>query len=568
MRLIKKYTFLSLFISLILYWGSEREVYAVSFIFSQTISNPTPVAGDNFGYSISSSGTQLLIGTPGFEPVLSNLNNVGRAYLYDSNGALVKTFNNPSQTSGNQFGSSVGFSVKSNVPTFAVGEPHNESKGADSGTINLFDLNATLIRSIDNPDLPAVAVGDLFGNSISVIGTNILIGAPQNDPGASNAGSAYLFNSDGAILKTFNNPQATQEGQFGFSVALQEGGNFLIGAPGNSSGAGAAYLFSPTGALLKTFENPTPDAGDQFGFSVATIEGNIVIGAPNDDTGASNAGSAYLFSSTTGLPLQTYNNPAAGIDDRFGYSVDGLGNNVFIGAPFDDPGGVIDLGTAYAFNSSGNLLSTINNPSPAANDQFGFSIGIEEFGGVIAIGAPGDNPGAAAGAGAVHLFSPDSNTYAGGPIAFAGGPTALGGGSVVFNNVSIEGTTNTALATPSNTIAQNGWHFVHFNPPIFYKITTTATFTGKKTLTFHVDPSKIPMGLGTADLRGIHVFSNGSFRIIKPNSFDDDDDTFDFEDEDEDDDLGEGFGVVVNPEPATLLLLGLALLGLLPLRKK
>ena len=59
-------------------------------------------------------------------------------------------------------------------------------------------------------------------------------------------------------------------------------------------------------ANMQTINNPTPSDFDAFGRSVAIDGDNLLIGAYQDDTGATNAGSAYLFDASGNL-LQTIN---------------------------------------------------------------------------------------------------------------------------------------------------------------------------------------------------------------------------------------------------------------------
>lgn len=47
---------------------------------------------------------------------------------------------------------------------------------------------------------------------------------------------------------------------------------------------------------MQTFDNPTPQNFDYFGYSVAVSGDLALIGAHGDNTGASSAGSAYLYS--------------------------------------------------------------------------------------------------------------------------------------------------------------------------------------------------------------------------------------------------------------------------------
>ena len=46
------------------------------------------------------------------------------------------------------------------------------------------------------------------------------------------------------------------------------------------------------GDLLQTLNNPTPGTSDYFGLSVSVSGNTVVVGAPYDNTGATDAGSA------------------------------------------------------------------------------------------------------------------------------------------------------------------------------------------------------------------------------------------------------------------------------------
>jgi hypothetical protein len=162
---------------------------------------------------------------------------------------------------------------------------------------------------------------------------------------------AYVFNSaTGNLMHTFQSPQYPIDDYFGTSVAML-GNNVLVGAPGYWDGSGhipgATYLFDgTTGQLLHTFVDPAGQASDLFGTSVVALGENILIGAPRDDTVASDAGAAYLFDSTGNL-LRTYYDPAGQPVDMFGYSVAAVGNDALIGAP-GVPGGYA-TGAVYLF---------------------------------------------------------------------------------------------------------------------------------------------------------------------------------------------------------------------------
>ncbi|MFM7905904.1 MAG: FG-GAP repeat protein [Microcystis sp.] len=89
---------------------------------------------------------------------------------------------------------------------------------------------------------------------------------------------------------------------------------------------------------------------DNFGYSVSLSGTSALIGAPFDNTSASLTGSAYLFDTTTGNLLQTFNNPTPEYYDNFGNSVSLSGISALIGAPFDNTSAT-DAGSAYLYQT-------------------------------------------------------------------------------------------------------------------------------------------------------------------------------------------------------------------------
>jgi hypothetical protein len=125
------------------------------------------------------------------------------------------------------------------------------------------------------------------------------------------------------------------------------------------------------------------------------------VAAYNDDTGAVDSGAAYLFDSSTGALLHTFLNPTPAAGDWFGMCVAGVGNNALIGALYDDTAGV-DAGAAYLFNgSTGNLLQTFLNPAPVAGENMGMSVAA--LGNNVLLGAYRANIGGTE-VGAAYLF--------------------------------------------------------------------------------------------------------------------------------------------------------------------
>jgi hypothetical protein len=98
---------------------------------------------------------------------------------------------------------------------------------------------------------------------------------------------------------------------------------------------------------------------------------------------------------------QTIDNPTPAFNDEFGLSIALSGGQVLVGAAQDDEGAE-DSGAAHLFDAAtGALLQTFVNPTPAFNDRFGSSVALS--GGQALIGAYFD-AGGATHSGAAYLF--------------------------------------------------------------------------------------------------------------------------------------------------------------------
>ena len=258
----------------------------------QTFDDPTVTVQDLFGFSVALDGNNVLVGAFGDD---TNGINVGQAHLFDATtGALLQTFDDPTLTGQDHFGHSVALDGNNVL----IGASRDNTNGGLVGQAHLFDATTgALLQTFDDP---TVTVQDLFGSSVALDGNNVLIGAPSDDTSGSEVGQAHLFDATtGALLQTFDDPTITGADQFGFSVAI-DGNNVLVGAFGddtNGNLVGQAHLFdATTGALLQTLNDPTITTSDSFGISVALGSNNALIGASRDSTNGSSVGQAHLFS--------------------------------------------------------------------------------------------------------------------------------------------------------------------------------------------------------------------------------------------------------------------------------
>ena len=358
--------------------------------------DPTPADNDFFGCAVTLAGNNLLVGAR-FDDTAAD--DAGAAYLLDpATGALVSTLLEPTPAASDQFGSAVA-ALGSDL---LVGAPHFNSGAAHAGAVFVFQGGGgvrTLTKSTP-------AFDDLFGFALGAAGDTIVVGAPFDSAGAPGAGAAYLFSAGtGALVHTLANPTPADYDLFGNAVAAA-GSIVVVGAPFDDTtkpNAGSAYVFDAgTGTLLHTLQAPHPREGDLFGSAVAASDTMVLVGAPYDDTVAANAGAAHLFDASTGALLHTFLNPLANADGRFGSAVAIADGGVLIGAPFDDTGAA-DAGIAYLFDAaSGALIATFENPTPSPGDQFGASVAAS--GNLVVIGSWLDDT-AAPNAGTVYVFT-------------------------------------------------------------------------------------------------------------------------------------------------------------------
>jgi hypothetical protein len=370
---------------------SVLSVRAASLVLLTTFPNPAPQADDDFSGAVAALGIDgVLLGAPG-----DGTANSGAVYLFRTNGVLLKTIANPNPSyadrlgpafDGDHFGSAIA-SVGSD--RILIGAPYEGPYFA--GAVYLFSTNGTLLATISSP--AGIISGDSFGTSVAVLGDDrLIVGAPDHaidEETGVGYGVGYLFSTNGALLATFENPNPDpQHLRFGFSVAAFGSERVLIG-----SQYGPAYLFDTSGTLLMTFTNPVAGSG----YSVAAIANDqVIVGSPNHEV-------AYRFD-TNGTLLTTFANPTPSSGDGFGARVTALGSDRVVISSIRDDIGAANSGAAYVFSTSGTLLNTITNPTPAVGDSFGGRVAALGNDRVI-IGAMFDDTTHIQNAGTAYLFS-------------------------------------------------------------------------------------------------------------------------------------------------------------------
>ncbi len=219
-----------------------------------------------------------------------------------------------------------------------------------------------------------------------------------------------LFKFDGTF--TTGNPESENHDQFGESVSI-DGNYVVVGAPhigpfqpGVKSppdeDAGHAYIFSTvTGALLHVLENPEPEAADpgsgefdlDFGITVATSNGKVVVGNPDTEeytvsSGTHIIGKSYFYEASTGLLLHTLLAPdIAGMGEgAIGRKVAVDGNVIAVAGGSTSIGAltyVFDAATGSLTQTHEDLLLSDVHDDHLASRVFTSSAGLTTFGSLL-----------------------------------------------------------------------------------------------------------------------------------------------------------------------------------------
>jgi hypothetical protein len=250
---------------------------------------------------------------------------------------------------------------------------------SDSITISVNDTNAVypleidpiLITEIKKLTASDGAAGDNFGQSVSISGDTVVVGARFDDVGANdNQGSAYIF-------------ERNQGGLDNWGMVVK--------------------LTSSDG-----------EAGDHFGEAVYFSGDTIAVGAPYEDSGVTySQGAVYIFDRNQGGPNNwgeiTKILASDGFnEDYFGAAVSIDGDTLVVGAHRDDIGGQVDQGSAYIFerNQGGSdnwgEVTKLTTLDGLGNDLFGNSVSICND--TVAIGVHGDDIGTEMNQGSVCIF--------------------------------------------------------------------------------------------------------------------------------------------------------------------
>jgi hypothetical protein len=465
--------------------------------FARVLSAPNPQAGARFGDRVAISGTSIAVTAP-FEaasgqaalpidaPAGAIPNGEGATYLYDASSldlAPLRIIAPNADPGDGQISTAVlnfmvsatgnlsGQTVALNEDVLIVGAGGEDGALAsddaaqtnddapESGAVYVYARSALASGSVQPQYIkaPNVGAGDLFGTSLALSGTRLVIGAPgedsasaddPSDDSAADSGAVYSFvRQDGRfVFEQYIKAPAPIQGAelFGAAVAL-DGELLVVGAPSESSAStgvggerndassfadGAAYVYRLVDARWQFEEYLKPQLArtpSLFGAAVRVWHERIAVGAPaaancgDESLGTDDRGVLDTFvHSDDGWSFEQCLSPSTALRrDLFGESIGMWGDRLLVGAPWDAsgrPDAVADSSIDFAgatyveerdAGSSWQRRAYLKAPAIGRNDVFGAALELSAD--LAVIGAPqrslsGPSSNANAYAGAIYLY--------------------------------------------------------------------------------------------------------------------------------------------------------------------
>ncbi len=321
-----------------------------------------------------------------------------------------------------------GFEAALDDDTLIAASPYTGSTGAayifersDTGTWN------EIVRLTGSDTLDE----DYFGNSVSIQGTTIVVGAPGHDTDAIDEGAAYIFTRDTSGVwsqsQKLTLPGTTAGAYFGERLDLEgdrlaitalyantvylfkrdasqmwqleadillgarasdvdlHDQKLLIGASGaNTTGEAYLYQFEAGGwALAKTLTADDKQGNDYFGIGVSLQDDQAFVGAYLGNPTDNYRGGIYVFSNNGGTWNQTQKLLAndGSVEDSIGRAFAVDGDTLAVGSYGDSS----FFGSIYLFDWNGSAWIQ-QNKIPAVGGAFGFSVALQDD--TLVSGAP------------------------------------------------------------------------------------------------------------------------------------------------------------------------------------
>lgn len=216
----------------------------------------------------------------------------------------------------------------------------------------------------------------------------------------------------GQTLEHGADDPGTYSSHFGAAMAVTPR-TLYIGAPnfkvGSTFSRGRTFTYDPATLVSSSEVNLSVSGSAREGGALAACKADVVFGLPGAMVSAVAAGSVTYHREKKGLFLEV-DNPFPAADDEFGKSV-AIGSKLIVaGAPGDAGGpGAARSGSAFAIRKKNLVPVRLPLPAYAAGDRAGAAVAVSNR--YIAVGAPGTVVSGIADQGAVHIYNAKTLAY-------------------------------------------------------------------------------------------------------------------------------------------------------------
>ena len=401
-----------------------------------------------FGWGLAASGDTLAVGA--HWNVFGT--NTGLVYVFErgpGGWSEVAVLAPSDGQAGDRFGSAIaleGNRLAASAPDHEIGCP---GAGCSRGAVYVFERGpggpsdwSEVAKVHPTDGVPVTG----YGTTLALAGDTLVVGSQRADAVEPDAGAAYVYERDlggpgawGERVKLYALDGETND-FYGNSVSI-DGDTLAVGAfaydVGSVSIAGAVFLYErdlggPDAWGERTLLTlPGGAQADRFGHSVALQGDTLAVGASGTDTPFSDSGSVHVYRRDFGGPdawgrtAELHPEGGAGNEDM-GLAV-GLDGDVLIaGAPGADLASGFSAGAAYVFQrppqglGNWSQVAKLTSDAPAAFESFGEAVAASE--GRLFVGNRKDSTlGQETGAAFVYERGPDQ------PVAYCTSGTSASG---------------------------------------------------------------------------------------------------------------------------------------------
>ncbi|HOT11999.1 MAG TPA: FG-GAP repeat protein, partial [Polyangiaceae bacterium] len=207
----------------------------------ESLEDGAPTASDRFGNAVSIQGDRLLVGAPGSTwPGFPS----GKAVLFtrkSSKWKVEKTFSDPPGDLSLNFG----YSVALAAPWVFIGSPGGSFMGKQK--VVYYESTSSGWKDCEVLEPSKLKANSRFGSSISVSGSLLAVGAPEENDSVPEAGAVFVFHWNGTKWEELDKLKVTPpviHGAFGKNLSVS-GHRIIAGmAP-----ADKAWLYAVRGDL-------------------------------------------------------------------------------------------------------------------------------------------------------------------------------------------------------------------------------------------------------------------------------------------------------------------------------